>query len=92
MLHFLSDEAEFETAVRRMQGATAPDGLNVICVYTNKSQPDLRPFLIDAENLKRLYEDWEMLHFEETPGTDEIVDGPDHGKKIVRIYLIARKL
>jgi len=77
--------------IRKMQEATKIDGINVICAYTDKSQADLRPYLLNADELKTLYAEWKILHFKELQGTDVSVDGPDKGKLVWRVEMIARK-
>lgn len=91
VLHFLSNTSEMLKAVASMQALTAPGGVNIVCSYTDKSQEDLRPYLLNAEELQALYKDWSILEYKEYEGTDAQIDGPDKGKKIVRVELLARK-
>ncbi|MGH7141583.1 MAG: methyltransferase domain-containing protein [Minisyncoccia bacterium] len=91
VLHFLGNHEEMAAVVHEMQDATRVGGVDVICSYTDKSQNDLRPYLLNAEELKKLYADWEILHFKEFQGTDHNVDGPEKGKRVWRVELIARR-
>lgn len=91
VLHFLRNREEVTEVIHTMQNATKLNGVNVVCTYTDKSQPDIRPCLMNAEELRDLYNGWEVLRFRELENSDEIIDGPNKGKVIWRVELIARK-
>ncbi len=90
VLHFLSNHEEAVEAIDAMQKMTAKGGVNVICAYTDKSQTGLRPYLLNAEELRKSYSTWEILAFNELEGADIKIDGSDKGKKVYRVELIAR--
>lgn len=91
VFHFLSNHDEAVEAIRKMQGMTNVGGINVVCAYTDASELGLRPYLLNAVELKKIYENWEMLKYEVIKGTDADIDGPDKGKLIWRVEMIARK-
>lgn len=72
VLHFLSKKVAYES-IKKMQAATNSGGLNVISSYLEQpsihTDPRIKPgyftFLLEAEELKKLYKDWEMLYYEE---------------------------
>lgn len=92
VLHFLSNREEVELEIQKMQEMTKQNGINVITAYTDKSQSDLRPYLVNTKDLKKLYDKWTLLQYEELQGTDAKIDGSDKGKLIWRVEMIAQKL
>ena len=56
--------------IEKIQKHTDPDGLNAITVFTKngdfyKKNPQTDNFYPDANELKELYSDWEILEYEE---------------------------
>ena len=90
VLHFLSNQKEVITTIQKMKEATRQGGINVISIYTDKSQAGLRPCLLNVEELRKLYSEWEIIRLDELKG-DDIVDGPEKGKLIWRVEMIAKK-
>lgn len=65
LLHCLSSQAEVDDTVRRFQTATIAGGLNVICVFNDRSQdlrphPDLNPTLLPHSHYCDLYSQWQI--------------------------------
>ena len=91
VLHFLANREEVAAVVHKMQDLTTHDGINVICAYSDKSQSEVRPYLLNPAELRALYDKWEILRFDEHKGTDLNINGPDKGKLYWRVELLARK-
>ncbi|MEK7187252.1 MAG: methyltransferase domain-containing protein [Patescibacteria group bacterium] len=92
VLHFLANRDEVLEAIQRMQEMTKVGGVNVVCAYIDKSQLDLRPYLLNSDELRKRYTGWDLLRYEELKGTDTNIDGPDKEKLIWRVEIIARKI
>lgn len=73
VLHFLYEQEAIKV-LRTMQNSTAPEGLNIIAVYTDKNPIGLRPYQFAMEELKSMYHGWEILRCEEFLG--EEVENP----------------
>lgn len=90
VLHFLGKDG-VRQAITTMQSHTNSEGLNVVSAYTNENPTGLRPYLFASGELKKLYEGWEILEYEEALG-DEIENPKDGGpSRRYSAKLIARK-
>ncbi len=89
VLHFLKNEEAYQS-IKNIQRVTEKGGINVISSYIEQpiihTDPRITPgyftFLLQPDELKQLYADWEILYYEET--------GNAMGFKSAR--LIARKV
>lgn len=90
VLHFLNQESVHK-AVAVMQGHTNPGGLNVVSVYTSENPSGLRSYLFAPGELKKIYEGWEILEYEEGLGPE--IENPKDGGPSRRFSakLIARR-
>lgn len=67
VLHFLTQEQAIDV-IETIKNHTAPEGVNAIAVYTNKNPHGLRPYQFEMNELKNLYNGWEILRYEEFLG------------------------
>lgn len=72
VLHHLKREQALDL-IRQMQIHTNIDGLNVISTFTEdgdfyRNNPDTDNFYLKAEELKDLYDTWEILEYSENEG------------------------
>jgi tellurite methyltransferase len=94
LLHYIEDK---ETIIRLMQGATLPNGLNVISLWSSYTAPpachDVVPIYPDEEDgiVVKLYEGWrkELLYLERDKPETAHSDLPPHRHS--HIKMIARK-
>lgn len=89
VLHFLSSEQEVETEIGKMKECTRPNGINVVCAYSDKNEPGLRPILPNANSLQELYKGWKTLLCREVQVLDEDIHGME--KRIWRVEMIVQK-
>jgi tellurite methyltransferase len=69
VIHFLLEQEAIKV-IGTMQNFTAPEGLNVIAVYTDKNPVGLRPYQFAMEELKDMYQGWEIVRCEEFLGQE----------------------
>lgn len=83
VLHLLGKLGAYAT-IGKMQRATQDDGLNMICAFTSDVTWK-KGFYFAPNELKELYSDWEILHYEEklTPTYN--------GSNQMTAYLVAKK-
>jgi 2-polyprenyl-3-methyl-5-hydroxy-6-metoxy-1,4-benzoquinol methylase len=67
VLHFLKDVDVGYDVIKAIQSWTSPGGLNVITTYTSEnSLSDDYTFLLRPNELRKLYEGWEIVQYEES--------------------------
>ncbi len=96
VLHHLS-HSEVLTLIQKMMTHTKIGGLNIIAAFTEegdfyKKYPQTQNFYIHGNELKALYAEWEILHYEKRnePASAKRVDGSP--MENVCAYLLARKV
>ncbi len=91
VLHFL-EEKRVKEVVRKMQLMTRQGGVNVITVYTDKNEPGKRPYLFHEGELRSLYDDWEIVYYDEAPTRWFQMPSEDQPRRNHAAYLIAVRL
>ena len=94
VLHFISHPLQ-KKSITVMQDFTKPLGVNVVSNYSDKNPKATRPYLINAEKLKKQYTEngWKIVHYQEY--LSEPMTKSDGSKKTVRYWitdLIAQKV
>ena len=90
VLHFL-DGKGVDEVVHKMQSMTQESGVNVITVYTDKNEPGKRPYLFHEDELRNLYDKWEVVYYDEAPTMWFQMPGEDEPRRNHAAYLIAQK-
>jgi len=91
VLHFLRSRAEVTRAVSRMKQITRPNGINVIAAYTDKNEPNKRPYLFAHNELRDMYQDWQIKYYTEKPTLWFQMPYEDKPRRNHAVYLIAQK-
>lgn len=63
-LHFFEKD-EIGRLVEKIKNYTSENGLNIISVFTEKNPYKKFPYLFKQDELRNLYENWEILHYRE---------------------------
>jgi tellurite methyltransferase len=95
LLHCLPNREDVFELLTRLQGATVPSGINVVCAFNARFQqldahPGFQPCLLDHSEYLSVYSSWEVL-----AGSDENLterhphNGLEHTHSLTRIF--ARK-
>jgi SAM-dependent methyltransferase len=95
LLHCLKGKQEITNVVNTLQGATRPNGHNILCVFNDRFQdlsahPGFKPCLLAHQTYAALYADWDI---EVLSDTDLEEAHPHNGIKHIHSMtrLIARK-
>jgi tellurite methyltransferase len=92
--HLLRDEAL--RVLQMMQEHTSSNGLNVISIFTKegeffKDNPETNNFYANLEELRKFYEDWEILEYSEEVGKAFAKRPDGTQKENVSARIVARK-
>jgi len=91
ILHFLPQK-EAQAMIHKIKSWTKEGGLNIIANYTDKNPEGLRTYQPNADELKKYYEDWNILQYEES--LDSLPNAPIDGgpEKRWSLQMIAEKI
>ena len=88
VLHFLNKES-IKKVIDNMKTSTNDSGMNVISVFTEENPNKNLPGLFKKEELKELYNDWNIVHYDEYFSPFEQHDGSEvHQHHIAEIIAI----
>lgn len=89
------EKVKWKQFILRAKEHTNQGGIHIIHIFTNEvpASPDIAPFavgLADEGEIKKLYEDWEILQFKSYVFDDEHPNVPKHQHAVNKI--VARKV
>ncbi len=92
-LHFIAQE-KFLPVLHMMQAQTSPGGIHFISDFTQEGplyKPTTSKYWLKKDELKQLYSDWEVIHYEEKPVKTRATDEAGNRYMHTAALLVARK-
>lgn len=89
VLHFFTED-DVKQVIKWMQEHTVSGGKNIISGFTEKNQPDTRPYLFKSSELTEFYKDWSIDNYEEADSSIQTPGGKLSTYNVAR--LVATKV